>query len=371
MKKIWKEEPFFSSGCIVGLFYLLFEVVNNNLTQNSIGIIYNEKLWSFDTIEELSILLKDILGPHVLKGFVSLIILAALSIIVGKLDDRFRITKNLILFLLGLVGTVVILGLVVPTMLMVLPVIIGLAWILAGLMTYLLKGIFIIGFQVVAISIVRIQDLSINYETRLDILETFLFFQFIIFATILPYCYRVLLRLVIKFVRSIAKLKSEPFLIRILKMVSVEKIRMIMYLYLFLLYMMLNIWELNDVFIIIRESLLAYVLIDTFTYYVYKSIKNKIRSGRKAKLEVLLEDIRVSLNLIIFYDLISQNTELKIKLKLPNHNKIECLRNEFASEGLYFRVEENLNEITSEFYEPKLIYKKLMKVQEDLKLYCG
>lgn len=187
-----------------------------------------------------------------------------------------------------------------------------LIWWLAGLINIRFRPITYFFFELVYFIFTKVLEQkvilgSFNQES------CFMFFQIIIFFTILPYSFRLFI-VGLEKVLSIGSSKLAKKLIRTLSFLSINFFRYMTYTFAFFTYLMSFLWNISGDMYVIKEGLLAFIIIDVVVFGVFTSISNKNKKMVFLNCIELSRYLEAIKNEIIRYNLLQyENCRVRIK----------------------------------------------------------
>lgn len=253
----------FFSG-LAGLIYIIYKsgIVNRvkDIFKGYIWINENEVIFS-----EIYVTIIQPVVKYFAIWFVIVIIALILKHYIKKLE---KIWSFVLMYLFGYFWLILLLFAVVVSLL-IFVIIICFNMILTIIIDYLTRPIIIELYDLMLIVFKNIFGFDYTLATKLEDQEVNIYFWFLIFVVILPYSFKLSTNLLIKILSKVNNKEFVKFILKPLSYMSINIFRSFIYLFLFIIYQMTNIVEVSGPIVIVRESLLAFVLCDVVVYLIY------------------------------------------------------------------------------------------------------
>lgn len=350
-------------GAILGTIFVFFKFIENNLLPKIASILSSSKTWDLTTYNNVSNLISNIIVQNI--GF--LVILFILTLALGCLHRKINKVRPIyeisLALLLGIVVTGFILS-VLPWLIVFFFWIIGLVWGISELFSLIIRPVLSGGFYIVSIIVTKVLHLDFAFEKNLSTKLIDLYLQFLVFALIVPYIYQIIVKLFIRIFRLGSDKALAEWALKPLRLVTIEVLRITVYLFLFLIYSLSYITTVNIELIVIRESLLAYVLLDNVIYYIYSFFREKKKKSQCMCLEVFESEIETLINAVMMFGALNEDETTKIKLL--SKLSYDKLMKKFANHEGVLHIGNELELMAKNGSEPVAVVEKLLEMKYQL-----
>ncbi|KOY83001.1 hypothetical protein I6G82_11530 [Lysinibacillus macroides] len=210
----------------------------------------------------------------------------------------------------------------------------------------------------------EVRFINFNHESK------HMFFQTIIFFSLLPYLFRV----IVAGCEKVLNKTSGPMavlLVKPLRLLSINFFRYMTYTFAFFTYLMSFLWVVPKNMNAMKEGLLAFIIIDVVLFGLYSYMAKKRKKTMLVKSIVLSRNLELIKNEIIRHNLLS-NKNCKIKIKRSPQIKDFYEKAKKCKDKRLIMISQKIRAITYESTDDKIcnrlsfqdIYMEIEKIQK-------
>lgn len=354
-------------GYIIGLVTFVVLGIKQGIF---ISMVDNLKEWDMLAMVDLFDKYKVPLSTIMISWFLIFLLFFGVAYVI---NNKFLKNKKMTpwLFILGF--TTFIGFLFIPFVIFLVGLILSIIYIVWGVAEFI--NLFLFGYiaYIFFIAIDFVFNKILSQELNLIKFNQdnkYMFFQIIIFFSLLPYTFRCI---AVGFENILSKIsgKIASFLLKPLRFLSINFFRYVTYTFAFFTYLMIFLWEVSGSINVIKEGLLAFIIIDVVIFGVYNSVVKKKKKSIILICISLSRDLELIKNEIIRYNLFSyDNCKVLIKqtIVMEKFNKKVKKRSDEKLVIIYERIirvsRENPNYKGFDGLSFKELYIEINRIQE-------